>query len=494
MTSLAATGTVSLAGANVTVQAPASGSFVPFTRATIVTATGGVTGTLAGATTNLPFLVASLSYDPNDVFLSLNRNTNAFLGAAGTTNEFAVAQGLSQASLGPTSGTGGAILNAAFSQLTTAQARSSLDALSGEGIVAAQNAAHRSTEEFTSSIFDQTTFFGTQPTANSITLASAAPGFLALSGGSKVASSIRELADLPSSRPVPVPPAFVQRTWRAWATGFGGVENFQGNGTLGTAGLNDTIYGGTLGVDYQVTPYALVGVAVGGSNADFSVDGRATSGSTTGGHVALYDLVSLGQYYGAASVGGSFFDNKTTRNVAGFGGLAGETDIGRFGSQEIRARVEGGRQFAALGGSVTPFAAIEAASLRTNGFSEFNLSGPTVLGLNVQGQNTASVPGFLGARFQATAGLGNGLVLLPTLQAAYVHEFSPQRSDVNTLINLPGAVFLVNGARPAINAAQVKAGAELVVGAHSVLFANFDGEFSGVNQFYGGKGGFRYTW
>ena len=117
-----------------------------------------------------------------------------------------------------------------------------------------------------------------------------------------------------------------------------------------------------------------------------------------------------------------------------------------------------------------------------------------MLGLTVQGQSSATVPGFLGARFQTTAGLGNGLTLVPTLQAAYVHEFSPQRSETNTLVNLPGATFLVDGARPAYNSAQVKAGAELIVGAHSVLFANFDGEFSGVNQFYGGKGGFRYVW
>ena len=104
------------------------------------------------------------------------------------------------------------------------------------------------------------------------------------------------------------------------------------------------------------------------------------------------------------------------------------------------------------------------------------------------------MPGFVGARFQSVTGIGNGLLLVPTLQAAYVHEFAPQRSQVASLIDLPAATFLVDGARPSYTSAQVKAGAELVVGPHSVLFANFDGEFSGQNQFYGGKGGFRYTW
>ena len=35
---------------------------------------------------------------------------------------------------------------------------------------------------------------------------------------------------------------------------------------------------------------------------------------------------------------------------------------------------------------------------------------------------------------------------------------------------------------------------ELALNAHSILFANFDGEFSGLNQFYSGQGGFKYVW
>ena len=493
VTSLAATGTANVAGANVAVLLPATTAFAPFNNAAIVTATGGVTGAFAAATTNFPFLAASLSYDANDVFLSVARNGAALVAAGGTTNQIAVARGLAAASAAPSSAVGSTILNTVFAQTSVAQARATFDNLSGEGVVAAQNVANRSVSEFTSSIFDQTTFYGAGTTANSITLGTATAGFQALRGAEAV-SPIHELADLPSSRPAPIPPVFVQRTWRAWATGFGGGETFQANGTTGTAGLNDTIYGGTLGVDYQLTPDALVGVAVGGSNGDFNVGARATSGSTTGGHVALYDFVTFGRYYGAASLSGSFFDNKTTRNVAGFGGLAGETERGRFGSQEIRTRLEAGRQFASFNGFLTPFVAIEAAGLRSDGFSETNVSGPTVLGLAVQGQTRATVPGFLGARFQTTTAIGNGLILVPTIQVAYVHDFSPQRSETNALINLPGATFLVDGARPSYNSAQVKAGAELIVGAHSVLFANFDGEFSGRDQFYGGKGGLRYVW
>jgi outer membrane autotransporter protein len=90
--------------------------------------------------------------------------------------------------------------------------------------------------------------------------------------------------------------------------------------------------------------------------------------------------------------------------------------------------------------------------------------------------------------------LGNGLSFTPIIQAAYVHEFAPQRTQFGTLASLPGSTFLVNGARPDSNAAQVKVGGELALGPNSALFANFDGEFAGHDQFYGGKGGLRYTW
>ena len=63
---------------------------------------------------------------------------------------------------------------------------------------------------------------------------------------------------------------------------------------------------------------------------------------------------------------------------------------------------------------------------------------------------------------------------------------------VATLASLPGSTFLVDGARPARDAAHVKAGVELAIGPHSAIFVTFEGEFSGANQLYAGQGGFKY--
>ena len=446
---------------------------------TILTAAKGVAGTFNTlATANMPTgFTASLSYDADNAFLNLAAiNLTTAIGTGGLTpNQTNVANALNGyfnrgGALPPgfvgVFGLNGPALAGALSQL------------SGEGITAAQSVAHRSGELFTSTITDQTTFYGgAGGAANSITLSDAAPG-----------APLRELADLPATHTIPVAPAPRTRTWRAWATGFGGIEDIQGNASLGSNSVNSTLYGGSLGVDYQLTPDYLAGIAVGGSDGEFSLPTLATSGSTTGGHVAFYDLATFGAFYGASSTGFSYYTNKTTRTA-----ITG-TERGDFDSHEFRSRVEFGRHFGYAGAVVTVFVALEIADFRSNGFNETTLSGANVFGLDVQGQSTPSVPSFVGARYQQAFVVGNGMIFAPSLQLAYVHEFAPERSQIAGFEALPGATFLVDGARPDRDAAQIKAGAELSIGPASALFASFDSEISGHAQFYAGKGGLKIGW
>ena len=484
-------GTTTISGGTVRVIA-GSGTYATDTRYTILTSTGGVAGTFSRATanSNFAFLTPTLSYDANDVYLTVlpsapivatNPKTGAptqvpdYRTAASTQNQFAVAGGLTQA--GVQSGGKGRVLTA-LNQLTVAQARAAFDGLSGEGITASQNIAQRSAELFTSTIFDQTTFYG-NGTANSITL---------------TAPPLRELADLPSRA---VAPVFVapQRTWRAWATGYGGTEDIHGNGVIGSASQQNTIYGGTLGVDDQIAPNYLFGVAVGGSNGDFRVADRGTFGSTTGGHVAIYDLATFGSFYGASSHLVLLFHQPHDTRHRRLRRTWQRDRARQFRLARVPARGSSSADIVAgYGGILTPFVALELADLRSNGFAETAVTGPGLFGLAVNGQSAASAPAFVGARLQRVTEIGGGMVLSPTLQAAYVHEFAPYRSQVATLADLPGSTFLVDGARPGRNAAQVKAGAELALGPTTALFVNFDGEFSGVDQLYAGKGGFRVVW
>ena len=64
-----------------------NGTYQRNTSYTILTATGGVTGTYAGVTSNLAFLTPSLSYGGNAVTLTLLSSANSFRNGAQTPNQ-----------------------------------------------------------------------------------------------------------------------------------------------------------------------------------------------------------------------------------------------------------------------------------------------------------------------------------------------------------------------------------------------------------------------
>jgi fibronectin-binding autotransporter adhesin len=125
------TGTATLLGGTVKVLA-ALGSYSPSTTYTIVNTTGGVTGTFAGVTDNLPFLDASLIHNPSTVQLNLARNDLTFANpiVGQTPNQIAVATNLDRLEARATGD-----LRTVFNKLVSgniAQARTALDDLGGE--------------------------------------------------------------------------------------------------------------------------------------------------------------------------------------------------------------------------------------------------------------------------------------------------------------------------------------------------------------------------
>ena len=86
---LVVSGTATLQGGNVSAlflgnQSGACGTAIT---STILTAQGGVTGTFAGVSTNFAFLTPSLSYDANNVRLTLSRNAATFSERGATANQ-----------------------------------------------------------------------------------------------------------------------------------------------------------------------------------------------------------------------------------------------------------------------------------------------------------------------------------------------------------------------------------------------------------------------
>ena len=111
-----------------------------------------------------------------------------------------------------------------------------------------------------------------------------------------------------------------------------------------------------------------MGFSGGGSEGSVSAPDRATTGQLTGGHIGLYGLKTWGAYYLAASGSYARFDNSTTRLIGGVG--PSETARGQFASDQLSARIELGWKRVFANYTLTPFVAIEPATLRSHAYTK----------------------------------------------------------------------------------------------------------------------------
>jgi len=262
----------------------------------------------------------------------------------------------------------------------------------------------------------------------------------------------------------------------------------------GAAAANAGFFGGLMGLDYQVAPNLLVGVALGGSSANFNVGSLSTNGALTGFHAGLYGAYTMGASYVALNETFSTWDNRTSRTAGGYATMPYEQLRAGFGSTEFRTRAEVGHGIPVAGIKATPFIASEYAAWQSNAFSEGSSVIASTFALKNNGQAISSLPTFVGLRLSDGFTLANGWRLAPVGSVAYVHEFFPQRQFTNILLSMPGAAFNVSGPRSTFNLVQTKLGAQLNLTNQLALFSDFQGEFSYVSQSYGGKAGLKYWW
>ena len=452
---------------------------------TIVSAEGGRNGTFESlASSGWPsFITASLGYTSTTAVLNLNSEIGKTAGL--TPNQAAVATAL-DGSFNLGRGTLPALFGVPQSQLPQA-----MTTLSGEGITGAQETAFGTANIFTSLLMEQGAFWRSGNPVDPYGV-SLNPGDGRALG---YAPAVKSTRPSPEAAFAAALPEANRGRWRAWFSGYDATWRLSGQADIGIGSLRHDAAGGAGGVDYQLNPDLLLGLAFGGSSGHFSLPDRATSGQQDAVQLGLYGVQKWGQMYAAGTVSLGFFDTTTTRSIGGFGAI--QTANGRFNSTAVTGRLElGWRRPWTSQISVTPFAAVQISQLWQGSFTETNsgaaATGP--LGLSYYDQSSFSLPTFLGAQFDGRFQLTNDVLWLPYLRASWVHEFSRSRDISATFIALPNAAFSVEGARPAANAARVSIGANVAIKRNISFFANFDGEFSVGGQSYAGKGGLRAAW
>jgi uncharacterized protein with beta-barrel porin domain len=464
---LIVTGTAALAGS---VAVMPKGQFLAAKTYTIVNAAGGVTGTFGGVTTGSALLAPSLSYDANDAFVTLGQQSVA--SATATPNQRATAVAF-DAGLAANPG-GFATVIRGLDQLNAAGVASSLDRLSGESHAGLATTALQAGTAFLGQ-------FAQQGVLARLGASGTASGQSAMAAGGR-----QELARLDGGSDDPV--ANVDKPWGVWTSGYAQTGQLAGDGNAHR--LDETIAGGAVGADYELTPALRVGAGLGYGGTTFSLDnggGRAQIDHT---QFAFYAGYTAGRAYLDGTLGVAYGDGTTRRNVS-LPGATAEAQ-GHVTDTQVLGAVEAGYGFA-LGDRTTlsPFAGVAVGTVDQDGFTE---TGAGALDLHVAKQSQSSVRSTLGTRLTADLAVGSALVTTD-LSVGWAHEFAPtNRGTTAAFVGAPAAGFQVTGAKVPGDSAVVGVGLATALFAGTSLYVHYDGDLARGATSNAVTAGFRFSW
>jgi autotransporter-associated beta strand protein/T5SS/PEP-CTERM-associated repeat protein len=476
------TGTASLGG---TVQAVFTPGAYISRSYTILSATGGSTGTFGSLTTSgLPAgFKAGLSYTATDTILNLFASLAVLPNDIGT-GGLSINQRNVATALDNFFNNGGALPPnfLPIFGLTGSNLGNALSQLSGEAATGGQQSAFQIGNQFLGLMLDP--------------FVDGRNGAAGLGGPAIAFAPERE--ELPDEialayssvlkAPAVPAPSFEQR-WSAWGGGYGGSNRTSGDpAVVGSHDLSARTAGFAGGFDYRVTPNTVVGVALAGGGTNWSLANGLGGGKSDAFQAGVYGVTRSGPAYLAAAF--AFTNHWMSTDRFAF---AGDHLTASFNAQSLGARVESGYRFATMFGGIAPYAAIQAQSFRTPTYSETDVNGGG-FALGYTGRTATDTRSELGARFDRLLALNPNAALALRARLAWAHDWVSDPTLGAVFQALPGASFIVNGAAPAKNSALASAGTELRLANGVTLIGKFDGEFASRSSTYAGTGTLRYAW
>ncbi|MGF7053652.1 outer membrane autotransporter protein [Bosea sp. OAE752] len=471
---IAVTGSAIVTGSQVGVTAlDPQTSYVNGERYTILTATGGVTGSAPGAVSRSAFLDLSVDQQPDQIDLIIAVKGTPpvtppgsgptptpppaiFETVAQTRNQFATAGALD--TLLQVGGT--LALYNSLLMLDAPGARAAFDSLSGEVHASAKTALIDESWLLRNAVNDR--------------LRSA---FGAVGAQPMTTLNYGFTADLAPSVKGPMPELRSDR-FAVWGQGYGswGTTDSDRN----AAKLTRSTGGFLIGADAAVFDTLRVGVIAGYSRSEFDVKGRRSSGESDNYHLGLYGGGQWGALNLRTGASYTWHDVEISRTVAfaGFGNsLKADYNAGTaqvFG--ELGYRVDLGRV------AFEPFAGLAYVNLHTDGFRE--TSGAAAL--SSRGGDTNVGYSTLGLRAATSFDLrGVGLTLRGGL--AWRHAFGDV-TPTATLAFAGSTPFSVAGVPIAKDAALLEAGLDLAIGQSASLGLSYTGQLAQDAQDHAFKG------
>ena len=401
-----------------------------------------------------------LSYDPNNVFLTLQ---TSFAGGGGTRNEIDVGKALDQIS-GSAKGDLGTVVTA-LANLDRQQGLPALDAISGQPWAD----------------------FGTMNTNNGMMFMNALGQQMANARGAASAGQRQalaqacEIADCDGTGPL-----------SAWASALGGLGSVLGDGNGSTLTYN--FAGAATGLDYRIDPRFLVGIGVGYTHGWEWVNSFPGQGYTDSVSVAVYGSYTQSGFYVDALAGYAYYDNQVHRQIM-IPGLDQRTASGSTGANQFLGQIEGGYKFdvyAPAAATITPFGRFQITSVTQNGFTE---SGAQSLDLNVFQQTTNSQRTTIGADLAGAIGIGDDRKLNLDFRLGWMHEFADTGRPITAAFaGGLGNAFTVFAAPPGRNSAVLGLSAMANIAAATQLYLRYDGEIATGTDNHAINLGVRFSW
>ncbi|TCT06769.1 autotransporter domain-containing protein [Aquabacter spiritensis] len=431
---ITATGSVTISnGASVQVLAE-TGRYTQSTYA-ILTSSGTVSGTFGAVTSNYAFLTPSLSYDAQNVFLTLVYNNVDFATYAQSPNQFTTAVGTQAL------GFGNPIYDAML-DLSAASVPGALNALSGEAYASVDTVIQQQSVYVREAVGSRLRQSVSAPAAQPLAYAANGPQTATLGAG---------------------------LTPTLWAQGYGGWGNSFSDGNAAT--VSNSIGGFLIGADVAFGSNVRAGLFGGFSQSQFDVTDRASSGSMDNYDVGLY----AGAQFGAVALRGglayTWHDVSAERSVA-FPGYAAMQSAGyTTGTTQLFGEV--GYDMTVGAYAFEPFVGLAYLNIGSSAFLESG--GGAALAVNTASMDTLYTT--LGLR-AATSVQFYGRTLTPSLMLGWQHAFG-DTTPSSTMRFASGAVpFTVAGAPIAEDALAFEAGLSYALSNVAVLGVNYTGQIA----------------
>ncbi|MBH5400521.1 autotransporter domain-containing protein [Bradyrhizobium sp. CNPSo 4010] len=446
---IAATGTATLNGGTVQI-VPLGAGFLANTQYTILTATGGVSGTFAALTTSgSPLVTGQLSYDANNVYFLLQQIGGFGTLSGLTPNQGAVAGALDQAQLGGASGPLATAINT-LAALNTPGIKAGLDDLAGQ--------IHADGRRF---VADQADMF---------------QSFMWNAGTQSRGEIVRMTASAYAPEPTdPIGKALNRRrTAPVQSIWFGGYGNWDKVAASDIAfGTNTTVAGAALGVDLWQLPGFAAGLAVGASTGQLRMAARADRIEANTGHAGFYARGEAGGFNLASAISYSFAALDSSRTIA----FVGETATASSRANTFAASLGIARPFQTGWGLVAePFAKADWYATRQGSLSEAGAPGVNQL---VRGGSFDLGYGTAGLRGSQRVMMPNGHSAQFGATIAVRHEFTGSAATTTAALEgAPGIPFAITGVERARTVALAGAEVRWDLTAATSFKASYEGAFA----------------